>query len=133
MASTPYPLARQALGLGDITGGLDAVVIKAVLVDTDDYTYSAAHQYLSDVAAGARVGTSSSIPGADVDEDGVFDADDASFAAVTGDSAEAVIVYVDTGAEGTSRLIAYIELASALTTDGSDVIVAWHASGICKL
>jgi len=133
MASVPYPLARQALALADIAGGLDGVTLKAVLIDTADYTYAATDQYLSDVAAAARVATSAALTGVAVDTDGVLDADDCSFSAVTGDSCEAVIVYEDSGAEATSHLISYNELSAAITPDGSDILVSWNASGICKL
>jgi len=79
------------------------------------------------------VATSAALTGVAVDTDGVLDADDCSFSAVTGDSCEAVIVYEDSGAEATSHLISYNELSAAITPDGSDILVSWNASGICKL
>jgi hypothetical protein len=100
--------------------------IKAQLVDAADYTYSAAHQYLSDIPSGARVGaavtlTSKSITG------GVFDAADASVPTVTGDPAEAVVLYVDTGVEATSRLICYLDSGAGLpvTPNGNAINLLW--------
>ena len=57
MANAVYNKAKEAFLAADID--LDASVVKCVMV-TSSYTYSAAHQYLSDVAGGARVATSSS-------------------------------------------------------------------------
>ena len=54
MASAVYPKAKE-LFMG---GNLDLVndTIKAILVDTADYTYNSGHDFLDDVAAVAIVG-----------------------------------------------------------------------------
>lgn len=100
--------------------------IKAVLVDAADYTVNlSTHDFLDDVPAGARVATATlgtkSVTG------GAFDAADVTFSAVTGDPSEALIIYKDTGVEGTSPLIMYIDTATGLgvTPNGGDITVTW--------
>lgn len=59
---------------------------------------------------------------------GAFDAEDATWLAVpTGDTAEGVVIYKDTGVAGTSPLLAYIDTITGfpLITNGSDVTVQW--------
>ncbi|WP_329114473.1 hypothetical protein [Streptomyces sp. NBC_01353] len=129
MASALYPSFKQALLGGDID--LAADDIRAVIVDTADYTYSAAHDFLDDVAAGARVAASSAL-GSKTITGGVFDAADVTFSAVTGDSVEAIVLYKHTGSDATASLIAYIDGVS-VTPNGGDLTASWHASGIFAL
>jgi hypothetical protein len=121
MANILYPKGKEHLLGGDIA--LDSDTIKAVLVDTADYTYNAADEALDDIPAGARVATgtlaSKTITG------GVFDAANLTFTAVTGDPSEAVVIYKDSGVESTSYLIARIDSATGLpvTPNGGDITV----------
>ena len=58
----------------------------------------------------------------------MFDAADATFAAVTGgDTLEGVVIYKDTGVAGTSALIAYIDTITGfpLATNGGDITIQW--------
>jgi hypothetical protein len=132
MASSLYTPFKKLLLDGDIDLLVDN--IKVVLVDAADYTFSAAHDFLDDVAAGARVATSGNLA-SKTTTGGAFDAADVTFTAVTGDVSEALIVYKDTGAAATSPLIAYIDTATGLpvTPNGGDIVVTWHASGIFSL
>ena len=100
--------------------------IKAVLVDTALYAFSQAHEFLSDVPVGARVATSGNLT-AKTATNGVADADDVTFAAVSGASIEAIVLYKDTGTATTSPLIAYIDTGTGLpvTPSGGDIIVSW--------
>lgn len=133
MANAIYPTFKKALLDGDVA--LDSSDVKAVLVDLADYTYSAAHDFLADVASGARVATSGNL-GSKTTTGGTFDAADFSFTAATGDQAEAIILYVDTGNEATSRLIAYYDTGVTglpVTPNGGDINVAVNASGFFSL
>ena len=49
-------------------------------------------------------------------------------------SIEAIVIYVDTGTEATSPLIAYIDTATGLpiTPNGGDIIVTWD-NGVNKI
>lgn len=125
MPNALYDKGREGFLAGEIDW--DADVIKAVLIDAADYTVNlAAHQFLSDIPLAARVATSAALTGKTV-ANGVADADDLTLSAVSGDPAEALVIYQDTGTEGTSRLIAYIDTATGLpvTPNGGDITVAW--------
>lgn len=126
MANALYDLGRQAFLEGDIAILTDTINI--VLIDTDDYTADlATDQYLSDIPAGARVATTTL--GSKTSTDGVFDAADATFTAVSGDESEAIVIYKHTGVEGTSQLIAYIDTATGLPVipSSGDITVTWDA------
>lgn len=127
MANALYGLGRQAFLDGDIDYSADS--IKVILVDDADYTVSIdTDQFLSDVPAGARVATSGNFA-SKTSTLGTADAADVTFSAVTGDQSEALVIYQDTGVEGTSRLIAYIDTATGLpvTPNGGDITVQWDA------
>jgi hypothetical protein len=101
--------------------------IKCVLVDANDYTVDLAEdEFLSDIPVGARVATSANLTGKST-TGGIFDADDATFTAPTGDQCEALVVYKDSGDPATSPLGAYIDEAVGLpvTPAGVDITVAW--------
>jgi hypothetical protein len=127
-----YPSCKTLLLGGDIDLLNDT--IKVVAIDTADYTYNSAHDFLNDVAAGSRIATatlaSKTISG------GVFDAADVTFTSVTGDPFEALILYKDTGVESTSPLIAYLDsgfVGLPFTPSGGDITLGWNASGIISL
>ena len=131
MANALYPSFKQALLGADID--MEAVDIRAILIDTADYTYSSAHDFLDDVAAGAREEVSADLASKTI-ASGVFDAADITFSSTAGDACEALILYVHTGVDATSRLIAYIDTAGGLpATLGGDVSVRWNAGGIFAL
>ena len=128
MANVLYPKAKEGFIGGDIA--LDTDNLKAVLVDTATYTYNVAHEFLSDIPAGERVATSANLTSKTI-TDGTFDSADIVYTAVTGDPSEAVVLYQDSGVEGTSRLIAYIDVATGLpvTPDGTNINLNVNASG----
>jgi hypothetical protein len=136
MANTVYPAYRNAL-LGGLSLDLSAVDVKLVLVDLADYTYNAAHDFLDDVPAGARVAESPALASKTLGTvgPGVFDCADPTITGVTGDQLEAVIVFVDTGSDATSRLLAFIDTEPdsdpiSFLPNGSDVLVTIPASGL---
>jgi len=134
MANLVYPKFKNALLNGDVD--MDAVTIQCVLVDLADYTYNAAHEFLTDLPAAARVAqVGLANPNIGVVADGVFDGDDVVFNTVSGDEAEAVVLYVDTGVEGTSRLVGFIDTAPGLpiTPNGGNIPINWNASGIFQI
>ena len=126
MANGMYAKGRE----GFATALVDWVndTIKCVLIDTADYTVDlAAHDFLNDVAAGARVGTPQTL-GTKSATDGILDAADAVFPSVTGDQSEAIIIWKDTGTESTSRLLFYIDTVSSglpVTPNGGNITVQW--------
>ena len=131
MANSLYTKGIEALMKGQID--LDGDTIKVTMVDTDDYTVDlATHDYIDDVPAGARVATvtlaNTTVTG------GAFEADDATFSAATGDVSEALVIWKDTGVEGTSPLIYYGDTHTGLpiTPNSGDITVTW-SSGASKI
>ena len=125
MANELYDKARQGFLDGSIDWDTDD--IRAILIDTDDYTVDLeSHDNLDDIPAAARVAVSGALTGKTV-TNGVADADDVTFSAVTGDECEAIVLYKHTGTESTSRLIAYIDSATGLpvTPNGGSIEVLW--------
>lgn len=132
MASAIYPKAKEQF----LQGGIDmsSVNIKVTLHDLADYTYSATHEFYNEVAAASEVAESPNLASKTF-VDGVFDAADFTFTAVTGDESEALIVRVDTGVDSTSRLIAFIDTFSSgmpVTPNGGNIDVTWD-SGANKI
>lgn len=137
MANLLYPKYKEALLAAG--ANLSTGVVKAVLVDTGAYTYSAAHEFMSSVTG--IIGTAVTLTNKTI-TGGVFDADDITFAAVpagssTAAAAEAIILYLETGGTGTpadDRLIAYFDTATGLpvTPNGGDITIAWD-SGANKI
>lgn len=125
MANALYDKARESY----LTGGLNWLTddVRAVLVDTGLYAVNlATDQYLSDVAGGARVAVSASLTGKTATA-GVADADDVSFALVSGASIEAIVLYKHTGVDATSNLVAYIDTATGMpfSPSGGNVAIQW--------
>lgn len=135
MANAIYPLYKQALLDASSNVDLNDGDVRVILVDTNDYTYSASHDFLDDVPGGARVATSTALQNTTV-TNGTFDADDIALSSVSGDQSEALIIYIHTGTEGTSRLVAYIDTGVTglpITPNGGNINIAWNASGIFTL
>lgn len=133
MANAIYPIYKAALlgGLSNID--MDGGTVKAALIDTGTYTYSAAHDFYNDLSG--VVGTPQTIANTSV-TGGLFDGDDVTYTAVSGNTVEAIIIYIDTGNTATSRLVAYIDTGVTglpVTPNGGDISITWNASGIFQL
>lgn len=125
MANQLYGLARQAWAVGDIDWIDNA--IHGVFVDLADYTVSiTSHQFLSDIPAGARVATFGPLTGKTALL-GVLDANDVTVEDVTGDQFEAIVLYVSTGSDASSRLLMYLDTADGLpaTPVGGPIEIRW--------
>lgn len=132
MASGLYAAAKKAFLDGDIDLLNDDIRVQ--LIDVADYTVDLAnHDFLDDVAGAARVGTATALANKSTTA-GVFDADDTTISAVSGDGTEAVLVYSHTGgADSARRLIAYFDNAGVVVTpNGNNIIVQWD-SGANKI
>lgn len=128
MASVLYPKGKaHILGLAT-KADLVADDLKLLLVDTADETYNSADEFHSDITGAGIVATSGNLAGKSVTS-GVFDANDITITAVTGDTIEAVVLYKDTGTSGTSPLLAWFDV-STFTPNGSDVTVVFNGSGL---
>lgn len=132
MANAVYPKYKEAVIQASANSALTGT-LKAALVDTGVYTYSAAHDFWDDVSAGV-VGTPQTI-GSKTYTNGVLDGADVVYTAVSGASVEAIVLYIDTGTPSTSRVIAYIDTGVTglpVTPNGGDINIAWNASGIIQ-
>jgi hypothetical protein len=125
MANALYSKAKEAFLNGSIN--MVANTITIALIDTGVYTYSASHQYRNEVSNSAVI-SSTTLANKTI-TNGVFDADDATFSSVTGANCEALIIFSDTGIQGTSRLVAYIDSATGLPIlpNGGDITVAFSS------
>lgn len=108
MANALYNTFKE--GLLDKLFDLNTDTIKASLIDSADYTYSAAHDEYSggsrDVPLAAIVAESSAL-GSPTITNGAFDTADFSWPTVSGDQSEAVILWDDSIAN--DRLIAFYD------------------------
>lgn len=133
MANALYPKWKEQLLQFTANNNLSSGTVKVALVDTGTYTYSASHQYLSSLTG--VVGTAQTI-GSKTFTNGVFDGADVTFTTVTGNSVEALVIYIDTGNAATSPLVAYIDTSVTglpVTPNGGDIAITWNASGIFAL
>lgn len=132
MANALYNTFKEGI-LGNTAFDLDSDNIGMWLIDSADYTFSAAHDEGSgggtDVPTAAKVSTFTPLTSPTV-VNGVFDTADFTFSAVTGDQSEALIQYDDTLAN--DRLIAFYDTGMTgmpVTPNGGDINVTVHASG----
>ena len=134
MANALYPKWKEQLLQFTANNNLSAGTVKVALIDTGVYTYSSTDQFWS-AASSASVGTPQTI-GSKTFTNGVFDGADVTFTAVTGNSVEALVIYIDTGTAGTSPLVAYIDTSVTglpVTPNGGNITITWNASGIFAL
>jgi len=131
MANTLMPKFKEAILSAGANTNSDAIAgnVKLVLVDTGAYTFSSAHQFLSDVAGGARIATSGNLASKTA-TNGTFASSAITITAVSGTTVEGIYLYIDTGTASTSRLIIWYDTATGLTftPNGGDVTIT-PASG----
>lgn len=129
MANALQASFKQSL-LGKLID-MDTDDIRVLLLDLADYTYSAAHDFLDDVAAGAIVATA--VLASLTIAAGVFDSADGAFTAVTGDVSEGLFLYSHTGASDAARpLVAFYDTGVTgfpVTPNGGDINFTVHSSG----
>lgn len=145
MANQLFDTGRQKFLNGEIDYTNDD--IRIVLVDTNDHTFTFSEEFLSDITAAGLIGENGTALTNDtaINTDtpslanktstaGVADADDVVLTAVSGDQAEALVIFKWTGVSTTSPLIAYIDTATGLpvTPNGGDITIAWD-SGANKI
>ena len=130
MVNALYPAAKEAFLNSAID--MDTDDIRAILVDLADYTYSASHDFLDDVASAARVAVSATLTSPTIAL-GVFDTADFVFTSVSGDPSEAIILYRHTGgSDAARRLIAYYDTSIGgipVTPNGQNINVTINGSG----
>jgi hypothetical protein len=138
MANALYPKWKESIlqnTSGSSLAGSGTTGVYVALVDTATYTYSAAHQFYSSLSG--VVGTDQEIGATKTFTGGVFDGADVTFPAVSGATAEALVIYVkNAGANTTWQLVAYIDTGVTnlpVTPNGGNIGITWNASGIFAL
>lgn len=126
MASVLYDKGRE--GILDATININSGDIRAMLVKSA-YTFSSAHQFLSDITSGNDNGRSAALASKTYTS-GVFDAADTSLTATAAVACNALVLFVHTGSDATARVIAYIDTATGLpfTPSASQPVnITWDA------
>ena len=138
MANKIYPDWKEAIQQATANSSLagsGTTGLYAALVDTGAYTYSDSHEFYSSISS-AVVGTPVEITSKTF-TNGVLDGADVNFSAVSGNSVEAIVLYVrNAGANTTWRLVEYFDTSVTglpVTPNGGDIAIAWNASGIHSL
>lgn len=140
MPNAVYPIWKSAILQASTNSALTSTNVRTAFIDTGTYTYNAAHDFYNDLtgvfpntrATGVALGSKTYT-------NGTFDAADATFTAFSNGSVslEAIIIYIDDGtADASSRLVLFLDTSITgmpFTPSGSDVTIAWNASGIFTL
>jgi len=131
MANALFTLTKNTyLGAGTRIDH-DADNFRIIFVDHGtDTPVPATDQWLSDILAGARIGESANLTTPAVSA-GAYDTDDVTVTAVSGNQFESVVLFKETGVEGTSDLVAFYDTATGLpfTPSGGDITVVVNGSG----
>lgn len=135
MANAVYPIALKKFLDKDID--LLADTIKVMLIDTgtSGADYQATDDFMADIAEAGRIGASAALDNKTT-TGGVFNADDATWAAVTGATCEAAIIYVDTADAATDILLCWMDTFDSgfpFTPNGGGFTLTWNASGIFSI
>jgi hypothetical protein len=126
MSQRVYPKALE--GFASAAIDLTSVTVKFVAV-ASSYTYSAAHQFLSDLGA-TTVSTTLALASKTV-TNGVFSAADSSIPNPSGAFTQ-LVSYVDTGTAGTSRLLSQHDV-STTTPNGNAIALPFPAGVVFNL
>ena len=141
MSNNLYPIWKAAL-LTD-SSGVNANLTEtggegtfALLIDTGTYSYSDADDFFDDLSGvvGTAAGEEITTPTV---TSGVFDGDNVTFSAVTGNTVEAIVIYrKNAGATSTHYLVAFIDTGVTglpVTPNGGDITITWAGGGIFEL
>ena len=141
MANTLFDIYKEALLGGGNHGGtlvnLTSDTIKVSLIDKGTYDPDTTNdEDLADVTPDPKVGTDQTLT-TPTTTNGTFDADDATFTAVTGNIIHELMIWKDTATASTSILLVSFDTATGLTggltPNGGDIVIQWNGSGIFSL
>ena len=120
---------------------LDTQTIKVALV-TSAYTPDQdLHEDFADITneatgtgytAGGAALANKAVTKDNTDNEGVFDADDVTWASST-ITARGAIIYYSSGTPATSWLIAYIDFGSDKSSNNGNFTISWNAEGILNI
>lgn len=142
MTAALYPKWKEAILQASANSALTATNVRVSFVDTavsGGYTYANTHEFYTSLAGNYPAGRGGGAALASKTyTNGIFDAADVTFTALSNSSVsvEGIVIYIDTGTDGTSRLVSFVDegvTGLAFTPSGSDVTIQWNASGIFQL
>lgn len=131
MANAIYPKYKEAILAASANVSLTTGTVKVALSTA---AYNSVHDFYDDVSANT-IGTPQTITGTTV-TNGLFDGSDVTFTAVSGSQVTSLILYIDTGTPGTSRLVTFLDTnvtGLPVTPNGGNISITWNASGIFQL
>ncbi len=133
MANALFDAARQGFLSGAILW--DANSIKVLLVSSGYSVSLASNTYRTSVPVANVIWSSAVALSTCTVASGVADALDHTLTAVTGNTASYIVIYADSGASATSRLIAYIDTATGLPVlpNGGDITIQWDNTAATKI
>lgn len=111
MANALYGKAKESLLSGEVD--LPSNAVKFLMVSSDYVVAIDTHEFVSDIGSGNIVARSGELDNKSVTL-GVFDADNETVEEYGNSGFEYLILYVDSGNDTTSRLLAYIDTADGL-------------------
>lgn len=121
---------------------LDSDTIKVMLLTSSHTQDQDTYDFIDDVSANQVTGTGYTAGGValankavtadNTDNEGVFDADDASWSTST-ITARYAAIYKDTGTPSTSPIIAILDFGSNQTSTAGTFTITWGAEGILNL
>lgn len=132
MANALYTKYKESMLSQNPSVDLDTNTIKVALVSSGYTANTSTDQYWSSASA-SLVGTAGTLASKTI-TNGIFDAADQTFSAVSGSQVTQIIIFKDTGSAATSPLIARIDTATGLpvTPNGGDITITWD-SGANKI
>lgn len=127
MANALYTKYKESMLSLNPSVDLDTDTIKVALVTASYTANMSTDQYYSTVSANV-VGTPGTLASKTI-TNGIFDAADLTFTAVSGSQVTQIVIYKDTGSGATSPLIARIDSATGLpvTPFGGDITITWDS------
>lgn len=144
MASGVYTQAKYLIGAGDLDWNSSSVIVRAMLM-APAYTFSNAHQYVSDVSASevsdasyARVTAATKTVSLDLGGGrALFDLDDIIFPMLSTVTVAGVVLYQQIGGDDATPaddpLICFIEVSPDVVADGSNLLIQFDPSGLLEL
>lgn len=139
MADIIFNSFKQKIMDGSID--LDTDTIKVALVTVTYAPDQDTHVFFSSVTnevvgtgytAGGSALAGKAVTADTVDNEGVFDANDVTWATST-ITARAAVLYKDTGVAATSPLICYIDFVSDKVSTAGNFTISWNSEGILNL
>ncbi len=138
MANALYPIWKQEVMQATANTSLGGTVKQTFVDITSAYTYNAADTFVTALGVNDNPNYGSAVTLASKTfASGTFDAADTTTTALTGAAdLGAIVLYVDSGTEATSRLALFLDTSITgmpFTPSGGDVTVVWNAAGIFTL